>query len=135
MADGLSHGNKASNLPGGGCFGLDRETSRSVLEYDLSYGNHGAGLLLYSAPAAPAAQNGNVIRFNISYGDARARNHVIGGMAVGGRVNNASLYQNTVVIAGSNSQPAFKTTGVEHHIRVLNNILVAASGPVVEAVQ
>ncbi|HEX9554533.1 MAG TPA: hypothetical protein VF983_15110 [Streptosporangiaceae bacterium] len=135
MAHDVSHGNKSSNVHDGGGFGLDRETSRSVLEYDLSYGNHGAGLLLYSAPAAPAAQNGNVIRFNISYGDARARNHVIGGMAVGGRVNNASLYQNTVVIAGSNSQPAFKTTGVEHHIRVLNNILVAASGPVVETVQ
>jgi hypothetical protein len=131
----VSHGNLSSNVHDGGGFGLDRATSDSVMQYNLSYGNHGAGFLLYCVPSAPAAQTGNVVRFNIGYGDARGRHHVIGGMAVGGRVNNADLYQNTIIIAGSNAQPAFKTTGFQHHVRVLNNILVAAAGPVVEAVE
>ena len=51
MAHDVSHGNKSSNVHDGGGFGLDRETSQSVLEYDLSYGNHGAGLLLLQAPS------------------------------------------------------------------------------------
>jgi hypothetical protein len=102
----------------------------------VSYGNHGVGLLLYNAPSDPIGQTGNVVRFNISYGDARESRHVMGGMAAGGRVRNATYYQNTVIMTGSgNKQPAFKVTGIQSNVRVLNNILIASAGPVVETVQ
>jgi hypothetical protein len=133
MAHDVSFGNKSANVHDGGGFGLDRETTHSILQYNLSYGNHGAGFLLFSAPAAPGHQTGNVVRFNISYGDVRARDHVIGALEAEGKVSNSSLYQNTIVVIGSNTQPAFKATGDLHHVTVLNNILVAAKGAVVLA--
>lgn len=135
MEHDVSHDNRSSNVHDGGGFGLDKYTSDSVLEYDLSYRNHGAGFLLYTAMSYPQPQTGNVVRFNISYGDARETRHVIGGMAAAGRVANADFYQNTVVMTGSSHQPAFKATGEQTGVRVLNNILIAAQGPVVAAVQ
>jgi hypothetical protein len=136
MNHNVSFRNKSSNVHDGGGFGLDKDTSDSVLEYNLSYGNHGVGLLLYNAPTDPIGQTGNVVRFNISYGDATESRHVMGGMAAGGRINNATFYQNTVVMTGSrNEQPAFKVTGIQSNVRVLNNILISAAGPVVETVQ
>src|SRR6266568_3286491 len=135
MAHDVSHGNKSANVHDGGGFGLDREVSHSVLEYDLSYDNHGAGFLLYSTQGASGHQSGSVVRFNISYGDVRGRNHVIGALEAEGKVSNSSLYQNTIIVTGSNTQPAFKATGDLHHVRVLNNILIAASGAVTLATE
>ncbi len=135
MAHDVSHGNKSANIHDGGGFGLDREVSHSVLEYDLSYDNHGAGFLLYSTQGASGHQSGSVVRFNISYGDVRGRNHVIGALEAEGKVSNSSLYQNTIIVTGSNTQPAFKATGDLHHVRVLNNILIAASGAVTLATE
>jgi hypothetical protein len=133
MAHDVSHGNTSASVHDGGGFGLDREVSHSMLEYDLSYGNHGAGFLLYSAPGAPGRQTANVARFNISYGDATGKNHVIGALEAEGKVSNSVFYQNTAVVTGTNTQPAFKATGDLHNVRVLNNILVAAKGAVVLA--
>ena len=45
MAHNVSFRNRSSNVHDGGGFGLDKDTSNSVLEYNLSYENHGAGLL------------------------------------------------------------------------------------------
>lgn len=133
MKHDVSHGNRSASVHDGGGFGLDRETTHSLLEYDLSYDNHGAGFLLYSAPNAPGRQTANVVRFNISYGDVRGRNHVIGALEAEGKVSNSVFYQNTAVVTGSNTQPAFKATGDLRHVKVLNNILVAAHGAVVLA--
>jgi hypothetical protein len=136
MTHDVSFSNKSSNVHDGGGFGLDKDTSNSVLEYDRSYGNHGVGLLLYNTPSDPIGQTGNTVRFNISYGDARESRHVMGGMAAGGRISNATYYQNTVIMTGSsNKQPAFKATGIQSNVRVLNNILISSAGPVVETVQ
>jgi hypothetical protein len=131
----VSHGNRSNNARDGGGFGLDREVSHSVMEYNLAYGNHGAGFLLFSAKEAPGAATNNVVRFNISYKDATGRKLVTGGMAAGGKVRNSIFYQNTVVIGRGNPQPAFKVTGLEHNVKVLNNILVAGSGKVVVAAE
>lgn len=97
------------------------------MEYNLSYGNHGAGFLLFSAKEAPGAGTNNVVRFNISYNDATGRELVTGGMAAGGRIRNSLFYQNTIVIGRGNTQPAFKVTGLEHNVKVLNNILAGGS--------
>jgi len=133
MAHDVSHNNMSASVHDGGGFGLDREVTHSVLEYDLSYGNHGAGFLLYSTPSAAGHQSANVVRFNISYGDVTGHNHVIGALEAEGKVSNSVMYQNTAVVTGSNTQPAFKATGDLHHVKVLNNILVAAKGAVVLA--
>jgi hypothetical protein len=131
----VSHGNRSNNVRDGGGFGLDREVSHSVMEYNLSYDNHGAGFLLYSTKEAAGAGTNNVVRFNISYKDATGRAVARGGMAAGGKVRNSIFYQNTVVIGRRNPQPAFKVTGLEHNVKVLNNIFVAGSAEVVLAVE
>jgi hypothetical protein len=130
----VSHGNRSNNAPDGGGFGLDRECSHSVMEYNLSYGNDGAGFLLYSANTASGAATNDVVRFNISYHDAKGH-AVVGSMTVGGKVRSSVLYQNTVVIRPGNIGPAFKVSGLEHNVRVLNNIFVGGSGKVVVAAQ
>jgi hypothetical protein len=131
----VSHNNRSNNARDGGGFGLDRECSHSVMEYNLSYDNHGAGFLLFSAKEAAGASNNNVVRFNISYDDARGGKLVTGGMAAGGKVRNSLFYQNTIVIARGNTQPAFKVTGLEHNVKVLNNILAGGSQKVVVAAE
>lgn len=129
----VSHDNWSASKQDGGGFGLDQNTSNSVLEYDLSYRNHGPGFLLYAAPRN-SSQSGNVIRFNISYGDSRGY-FALGGLAVGGRVKNAAVYQNTVVMARTGSQATLKVSGPLQGVRVLNNIFVASSaGPLVLAI-
>jgi hypothetical protein len=122
LAHDISHGNSSKSGPDGGGFDLDQNTSRSVMEYDLSYGNHGSGFLLYSA-ASHASQSGNVVRFNISYNDASTRRPT-GGINVGGRVIDAAVYQNTVVM--TRAQPAIKLVGPPSGLRILNNIFVAS---------
>lgn len=134
LAHDVSHDNTSASVHDGGGFGLDRETSNSVMEDNLSYHNHGAGFLLYSALNAPAPQVGNTVRFNISYGDAVGSHHVYGAMTAGGWVRNGTFYQNTIVLTRGNKQPVVKLTGILHNVRMFNNILVAASGPVVEVV-
>ncbi len=131
----VSRGNRSDNAPDGGGFGLDRECSHSVMEYNLSYGNDGAGFLLFSAREAAGAATNNIVRFNISYNDAKGRKLVTGAMTVGGRVRNSILYQNTIVVRPGAIQPAFKVSGLEHNVKVLNNILAGGSGKVVVAAQ
>ena len=54
----------------GGGFGLDNNVSHSVMQYNLAYGNDGAGFLAYSA-VANAAHTDNTLRYNISHNDSR----------------------------------------------------------------
>jgi hypothetical protein len=130
----VSHDNTSASVHDGGGFGLDLETSDSVMEYNLSYHNHGAGFLLYSALNVPTPQTGNTVRFNISYNDAIGAHHIYGAMTAGGRVNYGRFYQNTIVLTKGNTQPVVKLTGVLHHVQMYNNILVAANGPFVQVV-
>lgn len=128
----VAHDNWSKSKEDGGGFGFDQGTSDCVMEYNLSYRNHGPGYLLYGSPRIP--QRGTVARFNISYHDGRGR-FVLGGIAVGGLTTKLALYQNTVVMAKAGSQPALKLYGKPHLDRVFNNIFVGSSGgPLVYAV-
>ncbi len=128
----VAYGNTSKSKQDGGGFGFDQGTADSVMEYNLSYANHGPGYLLYGSPQIP--QRGNVVRFNISSGDGRGT-YVLGGIAVGGLTINLAIYQNTVVMAKAGSQTTVKLYGTPRRVRVLNNIFVGSSGgPLVYAV-
>lgn len=127
IAHDVAYGNNSRSAADGGGFGLDLNTSDSVLEYDLSYRNHGSGFLIFSTPANP--QSGNVIRFDISHGDARGSGPV-GGIAVGGTAGSA-VYQNTVVMGQLSNGPALRIAGQPRGVKVLNNIFSASSGGLV----
>ena len=132
LAHNVSHNNHSAIGHDGGGFGFDQNTFDSVMEYNLSYANKGAGFLLYSRPPH-AVQSGNVVRFNISNGDGRSH-AVVGGLAVSGRVRNAAVYQNTVVMTRAGRQSVLKLNGPLRGVKIVNNLLVASRrGPVVLA--
>lgn len=129
----LAYGNRSGGRYDGGGFDLDRDTSDCVLQYNFSYGNDGAGYLIYSGHRTGA---GNVARFNISSGDVRAAEHY-GGISVIGRVDGAAVYQNTVVMrrrADSRPSLALRLGRSLRAVTVRNNIFVTAQpGPIVFA--
>ncbi len=71
----ISHDNKTSpgGMDGGG-FDFDGGVTESVLQYNLSYHNHGSGYLLCQYPGADRWQN-NRCSFNISINDGRTNHH------------------------------------------------------------
>lgn len=132
ISHNLSYGNRTANDADGDGFDLDQNTSRSYLEYNLSYDNDGAGYLI-DTYQGNKAQNDNVVRFNISSGDARNASFY-GGITVLGEVNDLAVYQNTVVMAPAPSQasPALKLgdKGL-HGVTVRNNVFVTHQrGPI-----
>lgn len=128
----LSYGTKTWNRIDGNGFGLDQNVSDSYLQYNFSYGNAGAGYLLYSR-LKNGAQKDNVVRFNISLRDGQSHTSRFGGITLYGRVRNTSVYQNTV-IAGSPPDSLTLVLGKNiRHATVRNNIFLNHSGPVVIA--
>lgn len=128
----VSHDNRTGNAVDGNGFGLDDNTSDSLMEYNLSYGNDGAGYLVYTAFASKAAAH-NVVRFNISSGDAVDRNPRFGGITVSGKISGVAVYQNTVITQSRSGRfsPALVLAGAIHGITVRNNLLMTPTGPVI----
>jgi hypothetical protein len=128
----LSFDNRTRNDIDGNGFGLDQNTSESVLQYDLSYGNAGAGFLVYSAQNNSDQRN-NIVRYDISSDDSRDGRVFYGGITVAGVVVRAEVYQNTVVTtsAHGSSSPALRLGTKLHGVLVLNNIFAANYGPIV----
>ena len=127
MEHDLSFENRTGNRVDGNGFGLDQNTSDSVMQDNLSYGNDGAGFLVYSGQEN-SAQTHNIVRYNISSGDSRDGNSSYAGISVLGTVADAAVYQNTVVTAGS---PALRLGLKVNRILVRNNIFMVDHGPIV----
>lgn len=130
----LSYDNRTNDGEDGDGFGLDQNASHSVMQYDLSYGNDGAGYLLYSS-LNNGAQTHNVVRFNISSGDVRDGSSLYGGVTVVGHVAHGAVYQNTVVMAphATGTTPALVLGPLVKGITVRNNIFLIRDGAVVDA--
>jgi len=128
----LSYDNKTLNQVDGNGFGLDQNTTDSVLQYDISYGNSGAGYLIYSG-RDDGWQHDNVVRDNISSGDGRDGTTFYGGMSVLGYVSNAAVYQNTVVTtpAPGGAPPLLRLGPNLRAVSIRNNLFSTESGPVV----
>lgn len=126
----LSYHNQTATQRDGGGFGFDQNTSDSILQYNLSYGNAGAGYQVY-APGT-TSNTRNVVRFNISSGDA-GRTIDAAGIIVAGRVSATAVYQNTVVVGRAPGHPAL-WIGRVRYVAVRNNIFLTTDpGPIVVA--
>jgi hypothetical protein len=121
----ISYHNRTASTADGGGFGLDQNVSSSVLQYNLSYGNDGAGLLAYTG-AKNSAMSHNIIRFNISSDDGQ-RSGRYGGITLNGSVGDINVYQNTVVTFGDarHQPPALVLGSGLSGVTVRNNILRA----------
>lgn len=105
-----SHSNRTSSTADGGGFDLDQNVSDSIVQYNYSHDNDGAGYLLAHQPDTAAHRN-NIVRYNLSENDGRRNSY--GGIELWGRISGARVHHNTVRVP-----PA--STGRPSAIRVWN---------------
>jgi len=130
----ISYDNHSASQVDGGGFGLDNNVSHSLMQYNLAYGNDGAGFLAYSA-VWNSVHTDNTIRYNVSHNNARKIQDYGGIVAEGSRVSNLSIYQNTVLTTanGAVRAPALRLQPTLGSVTVRNNVFVTDGAPVVAA--
>lgn len=133
-----SYGNKPSSyptIPSGGCdwdgFDLDGGTQNSVLQYNYSHDNAGAGFLAYMNGVGSNNWQNNVIRYNISVNNSSSQNlgsfSFNGGGDAGSAVLNNTAYNHSIT-AGSTSSGLCSNAFGGSATRFLNNICYNDSG-------
>jgi hypothetical protein len=126
-----SYANRSGERPvDGGGFDLDGGVVESVMQYNYSHDNDGAGYLVYSYKDAPHEFRDNVVRFNISVHDGRRGEY--GGIAVGhhGDQNVNSLIHNNLVIVRpeKGAKVCALVSAQTRDMKVFNNVFVARKG-------
>jgi hypothetical protein len=133
-----SYGNRTGGAADGGGFDLDGGVTNSIMQYNYSHDNDGAGYLVWNYGGAIHPLSGNVIRYNISENDGRR--HKYGGVHVGTSgeaVHGIEIYNNTIyATASEDGQPRdvwVGGTAVNKGINFRNNLFVSDAGvPLVE---
>jgi hypothetical protein len=129
----LSYHNETGSTTDGDGFDLDQNTSSSVVEYNYSYGNDGAGFLLFSAPAT-TRHSGNTVRYNISQNDGRKNS--LGAISAGGHIYDDAVSNNTVYLSppANGHPPAVLFVSAGSGVTLRNNIFyVTGDLPLVSA--
>ena len=124
-----SYRNRTASSADGDGFDLDNNVSNSVLQYNYSHDNDGAGFLVYAASQKPNRQN--LVRYNISQNDCRKLGY--GAIMVAGDVRAVDIINNTVFLSepSTNSDPAAiriaNISALPKDIRIRNNIFITQS--------
>ncbi|MFF8838184.1 right-handed parallel beta-helix repeat-containing protein [Streptomyces sp. NPDC015130] len=135
-----SYRNRTGSRVDGGGFGLDNNVSFAVVQYNLAYGNDGPGFLVYSGQPT-GAHHDNVVRFNMSWDDARKLPEYGGIVAYGTRMKNLDIHHNTVVMrteglpsaaAAGIRPPALRLRDGMAGVRVANNVFATDGGPLID---
>jgi len=112
-----SYNNKTNSAVDGGGFGIDISARNSVLQYNYSHDNDGAGYLLC---CGEPDHYGNVVRYNVSENDSRKNG--VGAIHVYGNVGAAEIYSNTVTVTTPQSgSPSAVLASSGASVRFLNN--------------
>ena len=106
--------NRTGGEKDGGGYCFDVNTSFSVMQYNYSHDNAGAGYQLAHKPDTYAHTN-NVIRYNVSENDGRE--HDYAAIQTWGRIVNSEIYNNTIYITSRTTS----TTGVPRAILIKNS--------------
>lgn len=126
-----SHHNRTGpgSLDGGG-FDLDGGVTDSVVQYNYSHDNDGAGYLMWQFQGARPDLARNIVRYNVSENDGRAHGHQ--GIFVGGgtAIHDNHFHNNTIFMAPSDdngtSAVDIRTIGTNNSFR--NNLFVTTEG-------
>ncbi len=125
-----SYANKSATLDGGG-FDLDGGVTNSVMQYNYSHDNFGAGFLFAQFPGARPFHN-NVARYNISQNDDRKTGQAgIYFWNAGSGLRDCQVYNNTVFLSPSSLNPMPRALRLESgltDIRLYNNIFMTTGG-------
>ncbi len=131
----LQHNESFNNRTGrsvDGCgFDFDGGVSNSLMQYNYSHGNDGAGYLLYVYSGAPHSFRGNVVRYNISEDDGRKNTYA--GIYVandGAGLNDLEVHNNTIYItpAAGDAKPRAVLVRGSTDVHFRNNIFMSAGG-------
>lgn len=129
-----SHHNRSGTGIDGGGFDLDGGCTNSVMQYNYSHDNNGAGYLLAQFPDA-APMHDLTVRYNLSVNDGRG--HGQGALAVwssgaNGGIQRASFYNNTVLLSpaadGSRPKAVYIMSGGYSDLSFRNNVLQTTGG-------
>ena len=128
-----SHHNRTAGRADGGGFDLDGGVTNSVMQYNYSHDNDGAGYGLYQFAGARPFGN-NVVRYNISAHDGRRNGYAgIELWSAGGTrgvVRDVQVYNNTVVMSrapqGAPRAVYFRNRSAS--VTVRNNIFHTSGG-------
>jgi hypothetical protein len=123
--------NRTGGKYDGGGFDLDGGVTQSIIQYNYSAENDGAGYLVFDFGAAPFPLADNVVRFNISENDARNNGYAaISINSVGASVERLCILQNTVFVSPSETKerPVALLVGRTKDCRVHNNLFITAGG-------
>jgi hypothetical protein len=114
----------------GGGFDLDGGTTHSILQYNYSHDNDGAGLAMYQFITA-GTWGKNIVRYNISQNDGRKNSFA--GIQVadnGGGLSDCEVYNNVVFMSPTSSGTPravwFLSSSTNFHLR--NNVFITTSG-------
>src|SRR5438445_6123748 len=125
-----SHHNRTVGTHDGGGFDFDGGITASVVQYNYSHDNDGAGFSVYQYSGSPAQSN-NVVRFKISQNDGRTNSYAglqfwNGASATG----NLDIYNNTIFVspAGSGTPRAIYFQSAVNNVRLRNNLFVTTGG-------
>jgi hypothetical protein len=101
-----SHHNYTNSATDGDGFDFDGGVTNSVMQYNYSHDNDGAGLLACEYSGAPPNQN-NVMRYNISQNDGRKNQYASIMVWNGGEtLSDLEVYNNTVYLSSAAAPPA-----------------------------
>jgi len=128
--------NHTAGSTDGGGFDLDGGVTDSIMEYNYSHDNDGAGYLLAQYVDAPAWSR-NIVRYNVSVNDARKNDHAaIQSWNGGSGLSDADIHHNIVVIGGSDdrSASALALSADSRLFLVHDNVFVAEGDLIVSKV-
>ncbi|WP_052433835.1 right-handed parallel beta-helix repeat-containing protein [Streptacidiphilus melanogenes] len=129
MQHNVSHDNHTGGSADGGGFDLDRNTTDSVLQANLSFDNDGPGYMDFSAVKTQPSQR-NTIRYNVSRDDSR-KFAGYGSVDLSGWLSGIDVHHNTVVQTKTGSKAPLLKFGL--HITqstVRDNLLSPRGGAV-----
>ncbi|GAB3290287.1 hypothetical protein [Hymenobacter tenuis] len=140
IQDCESHHNRSGLAHDGGGFDLDGGCTNSVMQYNYSHDNDGAGYLLAQFGGAPAMHD-LTIRYNISENDARRYGQgaiMLWSSGANGGIQRASIHNNTVYLTpatdNTKAKAFYLSSGGVSNITVRNNIFQTTGGiPQVQA--
>ena len=130
-----AHHNKTSGGDGGG-FDLDGGCVNSIMQYNYSHDNHGAGYLICQYRGAREFKD-NVCRYNITENDAIACAYPMGAIhfyssGSSGGIQNTQVYNNTVYVSAATRGAGIEIdSGYIYNTAIYNNIILTAPGKLV----
>jgi hypothetical protein len=127
-----SHHNHTNSTSDGGGFDFDGGVTNSVLQYNYSHDNDGAGYGIYQFSGARPLYH-NTVRYNISANDGRKNGYAAIDLWNGSGASNlrdVDIYNNTIYVtpAASGSPRAVRFLSATVDVRLRNNIFQTTGG-------